>query len=130
MAYALERWDLSDLFPGLESEAYTRAGAAIEETLRGFEAERPRLNDELTPQEMFEILQAFDELQRRMSRYLGFAYLRFAEDTQDPLAQTMRGRADQVAAQVGNRTLFFTLWWKGLARSEERRVGKEGRSRG
>ena len=115
MAYTLERWDLSDLFPGLESEAYGRAGAAIEETLRGFEAERPRLNDDLTPQEMFEILQAFDELQRRMSRYLGFAYLRFAEDTQDPLAQTMRGRADQVAAEVGNRTLFFTLWWKGLA---------------
>jgi len=115
MAYTLERWDLSDLFPGLESEAYARAAAAIEETLRGFEAERPRLNDDLTPQEMFEILQAFDELQRRMSRYLGFAYLRFAEDTQDPLAQTMRGRADQVAAEVGNRTLFFTLWWKGLA---------------
>ena len=115
MAYTLERWDLSDLFPGLESEAYGRAGAAIEETLRGFEAERPRLNDDLTPQDMFEILQAFDELQRRMSRYLGFAYLRFAEDTQDPLAQTMRGRADQVAAEFGNRTLFFTLWWKGLA---------------
>ena len=115
MAYALERWDLSDLFPGLESDAYARAGAAIEETLRDFEAERPRLNDDLTPQDMFEILQAFDELQRRMSRYLGFAYLRFAEDTQDPLAQTMRGRADQVAAEVGNRTLFFTLWWKGLA---------------
>src|SRR3972149_634675 len=115
MAYTLERWDLSDLFPGLESEAYARAGAAIEETLRGFEAERPRLNDDLTPQEMFEILQSFDELQRRVSRYLGFAYLRFAEDTQDPPAQTMRGRADQVAAEVGNRTLFFTLWWKGLA---------------
>ena len=64
---------------------------------------------------MFEILQSFDELQRQVSRYLSFAYLRFAEDTQDPLAQTMRGRADQVAAEVGNRTLFFTLWWKGLA---------------
>ena len=115
MAFTPERWDLSDLFPGLESEAYARASAAIEETLRGFEAERPRLNDDLTPREMFEILQSFDELQRRISRYLGFAYLRFAEDTQDPLAQTMRGRADQVAAEVGNRTLFFTLWWKGLA---------------
>ena len=28
MAYTLERWDLSDLFPGLESEAYARAAAA------------------------------------------------------------------------------------------------------
>jgi len=115
MAYALERWDLSDLFPGLESEAYARAGTALEDFLRGFEAARPRLNDGLTPREMFEILQSFDELQRQVSRYLGFAYLRFAEDTQDPLAQTMRGRADQVAAEVGNRTLFFTLWWKGQA---------------
>jgi oligoendopeptidase F len=115
MAYALERWDLSDLFPGLESEAYTRAGAAIEESLKAFEAVRPRLNDELTPLALFEMLQPYEDLQRQVSRYLGFAYLCFAEDTQDPLAQTMRGRADQVAAEVGNRTLFFTLWWKGLA---------------
>ncbi|MBF8256201.1 MAG: oligoendopeptidase F [Anaerolineales bacterium] len=115
MAYTPERWDLSDLFPGLESEAYTRAGAAIEESLKAFEAVRPRLNDELTPLALFEMLQPYEDLQRQVSRYLGFAYLCFAEDTQDPLAQTMRGRADQVAAEVGNRTLFFTLWWKGLA---------------
>src|SRR3990172_5086543 len=114
MAYTLERWDLSDLFPGLESEAYARAAAAIEESLKAFEAVRPRLNDDLSPEAMFEILQSFEDLQRQISRYLGFAYLRFAEDTQDPQAQTMRGRADQVAAEVGNRTLFFILWWKGL----------------
>jgi oligoendopeptidase F len=115
MSYPLERWDLSDLFPDLESEAYARAGATIEESLKAFEAERPRLNDELTPPALFEILQSFEDLQRQVSRYLGFAYLRFAEDTQDPVAQTMRGRADQVGAEIGNRTLFFTLWWKGLS---------------
>ena len=38
MAYTPERWDLSDLFPGLESEAYARAGGGIEEPLGGFEA--------------------------------------------------------------------------------------------
>ena len=116
-AYKLERWDLSDLFPDLESDAYVRASAAIEESLKAFEAERPRLNDDLTPPALFEMLQSFENLQRQVSRYLGFAYLRFAEDTQDPVAQTMRGRADQVAAEIGNRTLFFTLWWKGLAES-------------
>jgi oligoendopeptidase F len=113
-AYALERWDLSDLFPDLESEAYQRAGAAIEESLRVFEAERRRLNDGLTPQGLFEIMQGFESLQRQVSRTLGFAYLRFAEDTQDPMAQTMRGAADQLGAEIGNRTLFFTLWWKAL----------------
>jgi oligoendopeptidase F len=118
--YALERWDLGDLFPDLESEPYAQAGAAIEESLRAFEAARPRLTDDLTPQALFEILQVYEGLQRQVSRYLGFAHLRFAEDTQDPVAQTMRGRADQIAAEIGNRTLFFTLWWKGL--SEARAV--------
>jgi oligoendopeptidase F len=113
MSYTLERWDLSDLFPGLDSDAYAGAGAAIEESLKAFEAERPRLSDDLTPQGLFALLSLYEDLQRQVSRYLGFAYLRFAEDTQDPAAQTMRSRADQVAAEIGNRTLFFTLWWKG-----------------
>ena len=112
--YALERWDLSDLFPGLDSKEYEQAGRAIEESLAAFEAERARLNDDLTPQGLFEILQRYEGLARQMSRYLGFAFLRFAENTQDSLAQTMRGRADQVGAEIGNRTLFFTLWWKAL----------------
>jgi oligoendopeptidase F len=113
-AYALERWDLSDLFPELDSEAYRRASAAIEDSLRALEGQRARLTEDLAPQGLFEILQHYEVLQRQVSRYLGFAYLRFAEDTQDALAQTMRGRADQLAAEIGNRTLFFTLWWKGL----------------
>ena len=113
--YRLERWSLDDLSPGLESDEYRDARQAIDQTLQAFEGQRARLTDDLTPQGLFEILQAFDGLQRQVSRYVGFAYLRFAEDTQDPAAQTMRGRADQLGAEVGNRTLFFTLWWKALS---------------
>lgn len=114
------RWDLSELFPSLDSPAYDAARQAIEDALRAFEAVRDRLTEALDPPGLFDILQAYEALQRQVSRYIGYAYLRFAEDTQDPLAQTMRGRADQLAAEIGNRTLFFTLWWKGLpeARAE------------
>jgi oligoendopeptidase F len=127
MSIALERWDLSDLYPGLDSDEYQRGGEAIEASLAAFEAERPRLNDDLTPQGLFEILQRYEALVRLMSRYLGFAYLCFAENTQDPVAQTMRGRADQVAAEIGNRTLFFTLWWKMLpeARAQNLLAGSD-----
>jgi oligoendopeptidase F len=120
-----DRWDLTDLFPALDSDRYREAGQALEQSLQGFEGERPRLTDELSPEGLLHILQDYDALVRQMSRYIGFAYLRFAEDTQDPLAQTMRGRADQLAAEVGNRTLFFTLWWKGLpeARAEQLLAG-------
>ena len=101
--YRLERWSLDDLFPGLESDEYRDARQAIDQTLQAFEGQRARLTDDLTPQGLFEILQAFDGLQRQVSRYVGFAYLRFAEDTQDPAAQTMRGRADQLGAEGAPR---------------------------
>jgi oligoendopeptidase F len=112
--YPLERWSLADLFPGFETDEYLHGRQAIERSLQEFEAQRTRLTDDLTPPGLFELLQSYDELQRQVSRYIGFAYLRFSEDTQDPAAQTMRGRADQLGAEVGNRTLFFTLWWKAL----------------
>ena len=114
----LERWSLDDLFPGFESDEYVQARQAIERTLADFECQRARLTDDLTPQGLFDILQSCDALQRQVGRYIGFAFLRFSEDTQDPAAQTMRGQADQVAAEIGNRMLFFTLWWKAL--EEER----------
>ena len=116
--YPLERWSLADLFPGFESDDYLHARQAIERSLQEFEAQRARLTDDLTPQGLFDILQSCDALQRQVGRYIGFAFLRFSEDTQDPAAQTMRGQADQVAAEIGNRMLFFTLWWKAL--EEER----------
>jgi oligoendopeptidase F len=109
-----ERWSLDDLFPGLDSPAYEAARQELEVALQGFESRRQALSDDLTPQGLLEILEAFDALQRRVSRYIGFALLKFAEDTQDPQAQAMRARADQLGAEIGNRTLFFTLWWKGL----------------
>lgn len=111
----LERWSLDDLFPGLTSPEYEKGRQDLEVALAAFEARRGELTDDLTPDGLFDLLRAYDALQRQVSRCLGFAYLKFSEDTQDPQAQTMRGQADQLGAEIGNRTLFFTLWWKGLA---------------
>ncbi|HSR47641.1 MAG TPA: M3 family oligoendopeptidase [Anaerolineales bacterium] len=117
---ALERWSLDDLFPGLETTEYEQGRQQLEAMLTAFEGRRSELSEALTPERLFDLLQEYDSLQRQVSRFLGYAHLKFAEDTQDPVAQTMRGRADQVGAEIGNRTLFFTLWWKGLpeARAE------------
>jgi oligoendopeptidase F len=122
---ALERWSLGDLFPGLETPEYEDGRAKLEAMLTAFESRRDELTESLTPEGLFDLLQAFDALQRQVSRFLGYAYLKFSEDTQDPVAQTMRGRADQIGAEIGNRTLFFTLWWKGLpeARAEALMAG-------
>ena len=43
-----------------------------------------------------------------------YASLRFSADTQDEKAIALRNRVNHELTVLGNRILFFTLWWKGL----------------
>jgi oligoendopeptidase F len=52
----------------------------------------------------------------------GFASLAFAADTQDQNAQSLLGRVQQFVAEIENRTLFFSLWWKDLDDENARRL--------
>jgi oligoendopeptidase F len=47
-------------------------------------------------------------------RLYGFAGLAFSADTQDQAVMALMGRVEQFLAEMGNRTLFFSLWWKAL----------------
>ncbi|HEX5838101.1 MAG TPA: M3 family oligoendopeptidase, partial [Anaerolineales bacterium] len=51
-------------------------------------------------------------------------------DTQDQIAQTFMARVQQFAAQMQNRTLFFSLWWKELDdQNAERLMSSAGDNR-
>jgi oligoendopeptidase F len=43
-----------------------------------------------------------------------YAFLKFSGDTQQQDAQAFMTRVQQFAADLENRTMFFSLWWKGL----------------
>ena len=43
-----------------------------------------------------------------------FANLQFAADTQDQTALALLARIQQFTAELTNRTMFFSLWWKDL----------------
>ena len=57
-----------------------------------------------------------------MSKLYGFAGLSFAANTQDQAAQTLQARVDLFSAEMQNRTLFFSLWWKELDDQNARRL--------
>ncbi len=63
---------------------------------------------------------------RRFTRILqkldAFAGLAFAADTQDQAAQTLQSRVQQFIAEISNRILFFSLWWKGLDDANAQRL--------
>ena len=49
-----------------------------------------------------------------MRRLQGYSYLWLSEDTQNEAALNMRDRLDQSLVSLGNRILFFEIWFKDL----------------
>jgi oligoendopeptidase F len=114
MAYALTRWNLSELFPSFESPELQGAFDNVEEQVASFEGVRNKLTPDMDAQTFLEVVRASEETTRIVNKIYAFTGLSFSSDTQDQTAQTYMARVQQFAAEMQNRTLFFSLWWKGL----------------
>ena len=122
MAYEQTRWKLDELFSGYDSPDLQAAFDRVEELVTSFEGARQGLKPDIAPDAFLEIVRSSEAITRTMSKLYGFAGLSFAADTQDQAAQTLQARVDQFAAEMGNRTLFFSLWWKALDEVNARRL--------
>jgi oligoendopeptidase F len=112
-SYQQTHWSLDDLFGGKPEETEP-AFTGLEEMVRQFEALRPSLHAEIPPAECMEIVSKMEALEALGGRLYGFAGLAFSADTQDQAVMALMGRVEQFLAEMGNRTLFFSLWWKAL----------------
>jgi len=122
MAYAQTKWSLVDLFPGFDSPELETAFDKVEEQVASFEGVRARLHPGLEADSFLEIVRASEATSRIISKLYSFAGLSFAADTQDQAAQTLQARIDQFAAEMQNRTLFFSLWWKEVDDANAKRL--------
>jgi oligoendopeptidase F len=112
MTYNQTKWSLADLFPGYGSPELEAAFDKVEEQVTSFEGVRGKLKPEMEADQFLEVVRASEATSRIVSKLYSFAGLSFAADTQDQAAQTLQARIDQFAAEMQNRTLFFSLWWK------------------
>ena len=79
-----------------------------------FEGKRSTLGNELTMDQLLQLLEHYEKISRLTSRLGSYAYMLFSEDTKSQDARTFKARADEINADTSNRTLFFELWWKSL----------------
>jgi oligoendopeptidase F len=114
LPYALSRWSLSDLYPALDSPELQIAFTVIETQVTQFETVRSRLSPDMPVSDFMEIVRQMESLSREAYKISAFANLAFSADTQDQAAQVLLARVDQFLADMQNRTLFFSLWWKDL----------------
>lgn len=122
MAYKLSRWDLSALYPGYESAELQSAFDMIEEQVTSFEGLRDKLKADMPEEQFLQAVKASEESTRVANKLYSFAGLSFSADTQDQQAQTLQNRVLQFLAEVENRSMFFSLWWKELDDENAKRL--------
>jgi oligoendopeptidase F len=120
--YSVKKWDLSELFPSLDSPELESAFDNVEEQVASFEGVRNKLKPDIESETFLDVVRASEETTRIVNRIYSFAGLSFAADTQDQNAQSLMGRVQQFVAEIQNRTLFFNLWWKDLDDANARRL--------
>ena len=108
------QWELGDLMPAVGTPEMEARLQAIEGRVQIFETRRSDLSPEIREEAFNEVLGIYEALYADMAVLTAYSYLWFSEDTggQDRLA--FRARANQMVADIQNRTLFFTLWWRQL----------------
>lgn len=112
--YTLSPWSLDDLYPGIKSPELNQAFVELEELAGQLEQARPRLTDDITPEDFLAVIRQMEAIYDGAYRLNGFAGLRFAANTQDQETLSLLARVEQFTAELTNRGLFFELWWKNL----------------
>ena len=122
MAYQLSRWSLKDLYSSYNGSDLESAFDQIEEQVTSFEGVRNKLRPEMPVDEFLHVVKSLEDSTRIIHKLDAFSGLAFAADTQDQSAQTLQSRVQQFVADISNRTLFFSLWWKEVDDVNARRL--------
>ncbi len=108
------RWSLQALLPATTGPELDRVLADLEDAVARLEARRADLSPDIAEADFAQIMGVVETISAISSRLRAYAGLWFAEDTQNQAALAFCGRMDKILTDVQNRTLFFSLWWKGL----------------
>jgi oligoendopeptidase F len=113
-SYQAGRWSLDDLLPAAAGPELQRYLETLEAAVSDLEASREALDGDMPADEFTRLVGLVEQIDAISGRLRAYGFLWYSEDTQDEQALAFRGRIEQLLTDIQNRTLFFSLWWKGL----------------
>ncbi len=122
--FYLTRWSLTDLLEAPTGAPLDTALADIKKRTEEFEAIRAKLRADMPEKEFLDLIRQYQALDEALIKVAEYGGLWFTEDTQNQAALSFKGRMEKIAADIANRTLFFTLWWKSLDDADAERLMK------
>lgn len=120
--YNQSHWSLADLFPAQDSPEMKAAFDELDVKVVEFEALRPILTAEMPVEAFLNVIRQLEAISRLSRLISDFASLSFSANTQDQAIQAFQSNVENRLAQIANRSLFFSLWWKGLEEAAAERL--------
>jgi oligoendopeptidase F len=111
-AMKVGRWNLADLVKDPSSEEFGSFLRSTEEQLAQFEKSRQILRPDISPAEFEGLIHTLEDISEKISIASGYAHLRYYADTSSNEASALVIKMEKMASDIGNRTLFFDLWFK------------------
>jgi oligoendopeptidase F len=118
------RWSLDSLFPSPDGLEITKALAELDRKTAKAERRRRQLSARISAETFLEIIRERESIRSIARRVAAYAELHFCENTQDPAAMTFLANTELRMAEIENRLLFFSIWWKALPAASARRLLK------
>jgi len=111
---ALPEWNLADLYPAMDSQAYRDDLARAQTQCRAFaEAWRGKLADIAARPDaartLTQAVVAYEEIEDLLGRIMSYASLVYTGDTTDPARAKFYGDAQEKITNASSDLLFFTL---------------------
>jgi oligoendopeptidase F len=127
IAPTLAHWNLKDLLPEPVDQAVEDHLLKIESSVSELEALHPSMTTEISEETFAKILARLETINGLMRRLQAYSFLWFTEDTQNEAALNLRDRLDHSLIDLGNRVLFFEIWFKDLPdEAAERLIAHSG----
>ncbi len=120
--YQQARWRLNDLYAGFEDPKIEETYQNVDELTSTFEGCREKLSAEMPEETFMLVVKNLETLSKLSINPAAYAQLSFAGETQNQTAQAMIARSETFAAEISNRVLFFSLWWKELDEANAMRL--------
>jgi oligoendopeptidase F len=111
-AMKVGQWDLAGLVKDPSGDEFGRYLKSIEEQLVQFERSRQTLRPDISPAEFESLIHMLESISEKISIASGYAHLHYYADTSSNEASALVIRMEKLTADIGNRTLFFDLWFK------------------
>src|SRR5437870_10409259 len=113
-------WDLAGLVKDPSGDAFRQLLKSIEDELVQFERSREILRPDISEAEFKRLIHVLESISEKISIASGYAHLRYYADTSSNEASALVMKMEKLASDIGNRTLFFDLWFKKQDRKSTR----------